>query len=144
MKRRHFLATAGVLPLTGCLSSVTGTVLDGVFLSNGTDDGMEVEFEVERNGDVIHSEVLTAPPTGEDDESPYQLRCEWPSSPANYTVRGRIVGTDRWASVSFGEFGDPDSYLVDFRVSPPRHLAGDTMNGETYPTDIEYDCGYRE
>lgn len=148
MRRRAFLAAAGLTAFSGCTSRLEQTVvpwvvLDGVVVSNYTDTTVDCEFRVDRNGETIHTETVTSR-SYDDHPRLKPLQCEWPQSPSNYTVAGRIFGEDEWYEVSVGEFGDYNAVIVEYRIMAPKFLGGQAQPVDAFPEQDDLNCGYTE
>lgn len=151
MYRRKLLSMAALSAAGGaggCLGSTQENrpeiVLDGVFTTNGRSEEVDVEFEIERNGEVVHEEVVTSSPKRYDDDGNLifggsAVECSWAESPAVYTVRGKFPDSDEWKVHTFENASRGECYrgyyTVGSELFPGQHDKG--CQG-----DFKEDCGF--
>lgn len=156
MDRRRFLASgaAGLaIGLAGCLDSVTGVLgedeswadlnpvaLGGLHLINSTAEPQEVEYRVEREGEIVHSGTshLAAYPSGDHFE---YIPCEWESE-GRFRIHYQRDLDGEWNNLDMRSSSEEcvivrfnvmtDTNGEDFISNPPN------IRCEKHPADIEW------
>ena len=122
MKRRHViqsLVVGGAVSMAGCSAVQRGTEearLADLSIVNLPERTHQLELQVERDGELVYSEVHEAPLT-EDDEEIRTIRDERPSEAGKFAVRARIEGGEEWETREYPlEDREGSCYSIIIRI----------------------------